>query len=110
MKTRGTIELLIVCLYVDDLIYATNSISSLEELKRLMIDEFKMTDLCLMSCFLGLVVKQNGAGIFLSQEKYLTNLPKWFEMQDCNLVKIPLNTIQKFYLEDGKDKVDAHIF
>ena len=46
---------------------------------------------------------------FLSQEIYITYLLNRFQMQDCNPVKIPFNTYQKFYLKDEEDKVDAHI-
>ncbi|KAF2307027.1 hypothetical protein GH714_024228 [Hevea brasiliensis] len=69
-----------------------------------------MTDLGLMSYFLGLQVTQNGAGIFLSQEKYVTDLLMKFQMQDCNPVKTPVNTNQKFSLEDGENKVDGHTY
>lgn len=65
-------EILIVCLYVDDLIYTGNSVGLMEEFKSCMINEFEMTDLGLMSYFLGLEVKQRD-GIFISQEKYVND-------------------------------------
>ena len=37
------------CVYVDDLVYTTNSVSLLEDFKRMMINEFEMTNLGLMS-------------------------------------------------------------
>ncbi|KAK9111637.1 hypothetical protein Scep_019156 [Stephania cephalantha] len=110
VKAQGPTEVLIVYLYVDDLIYTSNYVVLLEDFKKLMIQEFEMTDLGLMSYFLGLEVKQNDAGILLSQEKYLNDLLKKFQMQECNPVKIPLSTNQKFCADDGEDKADAHVF
>ncbi|KAK0607717.1 hypothetical protein LWI29_019074 [Acer saccharum] len=59
VKLRGNDEILIVCLYVDDLIYTSNSAALIAEFKNFMIDEFEMTDLGLMNYFLGLEVKQS---------------------------------------------------
>ncbi|KAF2317325.1 hypothetical protein GH714_020179 [Hevea brasiliensis] len=33
-----------------------------------------------------------------------------FQMQDCNPVKTPVNTNQKFSLEDGENKIDGHTY
>ena len=55
-KTKGANEVLIVCLYVDDLIYTGNSIALIDDFKKIMIFEFEMTDFGSMSYFLGLEV------------------------------------------------------
>ena len=57
VKDSGTVEVLIVCLYVDDLIYTSKNVVLIEDFKRLMINEFKMNNLGLMSYFLGLEMK-----------------------------------------------------
>lgn len=54
VKAREADEVLIVCLYVDDLIYTSNSPSLTADIRRLMIEEFEMTDLGQISYFLGL--------------------------------------------------------
>ena len=59
VKLKGTDEVLIVCLYVDDLIYTSNSAALIAEFKNFMIGEFEITDLGLMNYFLGLEVKQS---------------------------------------------------
>lgn len=91
VKAKG-IKVLVICLYVYDLIYTTNRVVLTEDFKRLIINKFEITNLGLMSYFLGLEVKQNGTGIFLSQEKYRNDLRGRFQMQNFNLVKTPLNT------------------
>lgn len=47
-------ELLIVCLYVDDMIYMGTSESLLNEFRTSMKREFEMTDFGLLHYFLGL--------------------------------------------------------
>ena len=55
--------MLIVCLDVDDMIYAGNLM--LEELNTIMKNEFEMTTLGLMKYFLGFEVTQTDQGIFI---------------------------------------------
>ncbi|GLT50492.1 hypothetical protein SLA2020_239750 [Shorea laevis] len=58
-------KLIIVCLYVDDLIYTGNDLGMLEKFKQSMKLEFDMTDLGLLHYFLGLEVIQSDYGIFV---------------------------------------------
>ena len=91
----------------DDLIYTGSSISLMNEFKKCMVHEFEMTDLGLMSYFLGLEVKQCNEQIFLSQEKYVKDLLERLGMKDCNPVKTPMITNQKFKLDDNEAKADS---
>ncbi|CAL9007314.1 unnamed protein product [Prunus brigantina] len=50
-------EILIVCLYVDDLIFTGNNEDMFKEFKKSMMEEFEMTDLGKMHYFLGIEVK-----------------------------------------------------
>ena len=109
VKVKET-EVLIVFVYVDDLVYTTNSVTLLEDFGRMMINEFEMTNLGLMSYFLGLEIKKNGNGIFLSQEKYVNDLLEKFQMQNCNPLKTPLIANHKFSLEDGEERVDGKMY
>ena len=49
----------IVCLYVDDLIFTGNNLEMMSEFKREMATEFEMTDIEMMSYYLGIKVKQS---------------------------------------------------
>jgi len=64
-------KLLIVCLYVDDLIFTGNDGAMFNEFKKSMMEEFEMIDLGKMHYFLGLEVVQFDDGIFISQKKYV---------------------------------------
>lgn len=52
--------------------------------------EFEMTDLGLMAYFLGIEVKQDNNGKFVSQSKYAQEILKKFAMEDCHFVGTPI--------------------
>ena len=66
VKSRFDKKVLVVCLYVDDLIFMGNDRSMFTEFKNYMMKEFDMTDLGLMHYFLGIEVLQSSDGIFIS--------------------------------------------
>ena len=90
MKMDGNGSVLLVCLYVDDLIFTGNDPMMFDEFKRSMIKEFEMTDIGLMSHFLGIEVKQSEDGIFISQSGYAKEVLKKFKMDSCNPVNTPV--------------------
>ncbi|XP_038896516.1 uncharacterized mitochondrial protein AtMg00810-like [Benincasa hispida] len=55
-----------------------------------MAKEFEMTDIGLMSYYLGIKVKQGEDGIFISQEGYAKEVLKKFNMNDANPVGTPM--------------------
>jgi Reverse transcriptase (RNA-dependent DNA polymerase) len=83
-------ELLIVALYVDDLIFMGNNQSLINEFKKVMKLEFEMTYLGMMMYFLGLEIKQEKSGIFVSQGAYARKILQKFGMHDCNPVATPM--------------------
>lgn len=103
-------ELLLVCLYVDDLIYKSTNPRVVEEFKNAMMQEFEMTDLDLIRYFLGIQVTQSEEGIFISQGKYIEELLKKYRMTDCKPTETPMGTNEKLSKEDGAQKVDASTY
>ena len=65
-----------------------------------------MTDLGLMSYFLGIEVKQDHDGVFISQKKYAKEILNKFHMEDCKRTNTPMNQKEKFSKDDGAEKVD----
>ena len=110
VKKEGMNDLLVVCLYVDDLIYMGTSMKMVEVFKRKMMENFEMTDLGLMKYFLGIQVKQSKGKIFISQEKYIEDLLKRFQMNECKPVSTPMALNEKLQQTDGAAKVDAKYF
>lgn len=94
-KQQGNGDFLLVCLYVDDMIYMGSSQSLVDDFKSSMMKIFEMTDLGLLRYFLGLEVKQGEDGIFVCQEKYATDLLKRFNMTNCEVAATPMNINEK---------------
>ncbi|KAK2995531.1 hypothetical protein RJ640_022733 [Escallonia rubra] len=75
-----------------------------------MIAQFEMTDIGLMSYFLGIEVKQTNRGIFLSQKKYAGDILKKFKMEACNPILIPVEERSKLVKDGSGDFVNATNF
>ncbi|KAH9782217.1 hypothetical protein KPL71_008805 [Citrus sinensis] len=64
-------DILIISLYVDDLLVTGNKKCVVEEFKQEMMEIFEMTDLGLMTFFLGMEIKQNENEVFISAKRVL---------------------------------------
>ncbi|MCO5594930.1 hypothetical protein L7F22_048965 [Adiantum nelumboides] len=80
----------IIILYVDDLIITSDDKSCIYETRKSLSFEFEMTDLGLLHYCLGIEVWQTSNGIFISQQKYATEILKAFRMLECKLVSTPM--------------------
>ena len=60
-----------------------------------------MTNLGLMKYFLGIEVKQNKNGIFISQEKYANDILKRFNMLKCKSTPTPIVTGMKLSQDEN---------
>ncbi|KAD6455043.1 hypothetical protein E3N88_09749 [Mikania micrantha] len=94
-------ELIIICLYEDDIIYTGSSNELIDEFKQHMLKEFDMTDIGILNYFLGLEVIKGKEGIFLSQKKYAKDLLNRFGMIKCKTVTVPMIPGEKLQLDDG---------
>ena len=99
-----------MCLYVDDLIFTGSNPSMFDEFKKEMTKEFEMTDIGLMSYYLGIEVKQEGKGILITQEGYAKEVLKKFKMDDSNPVGMPLECRIKLSKHEGGNKVDPTLY
>ncbi|KAF2321585.1 hypothetical protein GH714_000518 [Hevea brasiliensis] len=61
---------------------------------------FEMTDLVEMKYFLGMEIQQEERGIFISQQKYASDLLKRFKMKGCKAVSTPLVANEKLSKEN----------
>lgn len=105
-KFRGNSEILILCIYVDDILYMGSSVEMLSEFKEKMSRTFEMTDLGCLRYFLGLEVVQSNEGLFVSQQKYAEDLLKKTGMLNCRKFSTPMNANEKLSLEDSSGKTD----
>lgn len=109
-KRDGKSNFLVVCLYVDDIIYMGSSESIVAEFKSCMMKNFEMSDLGLLHYFLGLEVKHGVGGIFISQRKYAKDLLKRFSMLNCKTAPTPMNVNEKLSRDDGAEMKNATYF
>ncbi|CAL8169320.1 unnamed protein product [Prunus armeniaca] len=110
LKKEGTHDFLIVCLYVDDLIYTSTKSRMVEAFKKDMMKEYEMTDLGSMKYFLGIQVQQSEKGVFMYQEKYAENLLKRFNMLNCKPMDTPMEINLKLSSNDGAPRADASMY
>ena len=90
IKSNTNGDIIIVCLYVDDLIFTGSCEKMFSEFREAMTSQFEMTDLGLMSYFLGLEVKQTDNGIFISQQKYANDILKRLKMESLKPIRTPV--------------------
>nr|XP_049701711.1 uncharacterized protein LOC110381443 isoform X2 [Helicoverpa armigera] len=98
-------------IYVDDLLIFGSNESDVTNLKTMLSKEFKMKDLGLVSEFLGIHINQNlEKGITtLSQRKYLENVLKRFNMEDCKPMLTPLDSNLNTKMFDSNTNCDIDI-
>ena len=101
------IDLILVCLYVDDLIYMGSSSKLNDEFKKKMMDEFEMKDLGLMHYFLGLEVYQCNDEIFVCQSKYAKDMLLKFGMESCKPLPTPIAHGELLCKDDGGVRVNV---
>lgn len=83
-----------------------NNVGLVEKFKQEMKKVFEMTDLGLMSFFLGMEIMQAEHEIFICQKKYAKEILNRVNFGDCKAVSTPMNQKEKLYTNDGADKVD----
>lgn len=91
---------LVIGIYVDDLLLLCNSFSVLNRAKHELQDAFTMTDGGELTYCLGIQVQRdcNSGHILLSQTKFIDEILRRFNMQDCNGVPVPLAVNTKLSL------------
>jgi hypothetical protein len=95
-----------VLVYVDDIIFDSNTASLVKWFASSMQSEFEMSMIGEMPFFLGLQITQKSEGIFISQEKYLREMLKRFQMEDSKPMSTPMVTGCKLSKNDDSPDVD----
>lgn len=105
MKNSGNARLL-VGVYVDDLIITGSSAEEVAMFKEQMKDMFSMSDLGLLSYYLGIEVAQAEDGISLCQSAYALKILEKTGMLDCNPCQTPMEERLKLSKNGEGPKVD----
>lgn len=75
---KSDTNIIVVSIYVDDLLVAGSNEKLVNEFKADMFKAFEMTDLGLLSYFLGLEVKQSAHEVFIYQQKFAKKILRSF--------------------------------
>ena len=96
-------ETVIVAVYVDDILIATETKNKMNHVKEMIAQRFNVRDLGQLKSFLGVQVKQDNDGIWIGQPGYATKVIEKFGMLQCKPVATPVDTSQKLKKGDGGD-------
>lgn len=108
MYTRGKGQSrVVVGVYVDDLIITGAKAGGIEAFKAEMSRLFRMSDLGLLSYYLGIEVRQSKTAITLGQAAYARKLLQKANMAGCNSCSTPMEARLKLSKEGTTVLVDA---
>nr|GFA30387.1 retrovirus-related Pol polyprotein from transposon TNT 1-94 [Tanacetum cinerariifolium] len=118
---RGTIDktlflkkdsrhIILVQVYVDDIIFGSKNKAWCDEFEVLMKGEFEMSSMGDLTFFLGLQVKQLPDGNFISQDKYVKDMLKKFDMESVRTATTPYEVPKHKSMVDPDDAVNVHLF
>ena len=91
---------------MDDLLVTGSTVAFIEEFKQNMMKIFEMTNCGEMAFFLGMEIKQDEKGVFISQKKYAKEILKKFHIENCKPICTLMFQKLKLCKEDGAEKVD----
>ena len=98
--------MIIVEVYVDDIIFGSDDKKMSKDFAKNMQLEFEMSLLGELNLFLGLQMIQSNEGTFIHQMKYIKDMLRKFEFEDCKPVSTPMTVGCKLSKEDESKDVD----
>jgi hypothetical protein len=105
--TRGTGKnAVVIGVYVDDLIVTGSEPAEIQKFKKEMTTQFEMSDLGLLSYYLGIEVDQQQDFIAIKQTSYARKILNQFGIGDCNPTKIPMNPGLRLHEDKSGEPVD----
>ncbi|GKD41304.1 uncharacterized mitochondrial protein-like protein [Tanacetum coccineum] len=103
-------DILLVQVYVDDIIFGSTKKSLCTEFEKMMHKKFQMSSMGELTFFLGLQVKQKENGIFISQDKYVTEILKKFGFTDVKTASTPMETQNPLLKDEDGEEVDVYLY
>ncbi|GKE58186.1 putative ribonuclease H-like domain-containing protein, partial [Tanacetum coccineum] len=103
-------NIILVQVYVDDIIFGSTKKSWCDEFEALMKSKFQMSSMGELTFFLGLQVKQKEDGIFISQDKYVTEILKKFDFINVKTASTPVETQRPLTKDEEAADVDVHLY
>ncbi|GJR06343.1 putative ribonuclease H-like domain-containing protein [Tanacetum coccineum] len=107
---KNSRDIILVQVYVDDIIFGSTNQAWCDEFEVLMKGEFEMSAMGELTFFLGLQVKQNPDGIFISQDKYVQDMLKKFDMENVRPATTPFEASKPKSKDEPDDAVNVHLY
>nr|GEZ32749.1 hypothetical protein [Tanacetum cinerariifolium] len=96
--------------HMDDIIFGSINKGLCKAFEKLMKDKFQMSSMGELTFFLGLQVKQNDNGIFISQDKYVAEILRKFGLTDRKSASTPIDNEKPLLKDPDGEDVDVHIY
>jgi hypothetical protein len=103
-------NILLVGVYVDDLVITKSSLATVKEFKEEMNRAFLMSDLRLLSFYLGIEVRQDAGGIPLRQAHYAKKILEMAGMVDCKAAAMPMEERLRLSHDSTTEEVDVTLY
>lgn len=103
-------NVILVCLYVDDILLTGSCTFEINKFKKVMMNEFDMIDLRDVVYFLGMNTLHSRKRNIMHKLKYELVWLKMFELMNCKSTVIHVETNHKLDSDDDGEDVDATTF
>ncbi|GKF91987.1 uncharacterized mitochondrial protein-like protein, partial [Tanacetum coccineum] len=103
---KNSRDIILVQVYVDDIIFGSTNKAWCDDFEVLMKGEFEMSAMGELTFFLGLQVKQKHDGIFISQDKYVQDMLKKFDMENVRPATTPFEASKPKSKDEPDDAVN----
>lgn len=108
IHTHSTVTLILV--YVDDLLFSGNCMSSIQSLKAMLAQTFHMKDMGDLRYFLGIEISRSAEGIFMCQKKYANDIIVEFGMAGKRPLQLPMDVHLKLTPAVGDELPDPTVY
>nr|GEV10836.1 hypothetical protein [Tanacetum cinerariifolium] len=103
-------DILLVQVYVDDIIFRSTKKEMCGAFEILMHEKFQMSSMGELTFFLGLQVKQKQDGIFISEDKYVTEILNKFGFFKVKTATTLMETLKPLLKDEDGQEVYVHIY
>ena len=100
-------ELLLLGVYVDDLVITGADATEIDNFKTAMKGKFRMSDLGLLSYYLGIEVRQDVDGVTIAQSAYVDKIIEKAGLMGCNARQTPMEARLKLSKASTAASTDA---
>ncbi|GKC24705.1 putative ribonuclease H-like domain-containing protein, partial [Tanacetum coccineum] len=103
-------DIILEQVYMDDIIFRSTKKAWYDEFEALMKGNFEMSAMGELTFFLGLQVQQRPDGIFISQDKYVQEILKKFDLKCVRTVTTPYEAPKPKSKNEPNSPINVHLY